>query len=96
MMAAETATATWNWYDIFVGIMLLYGVWSGIRNGLFGELLRVIGLAAMVGVAMKFYVPVGDWFRQAMKIPEEPARLTAKSSQRPITATQGANGQSAG
>jgi uncharacterized membrane protein required for colicin V production len=76
VIAAETAS-TWNWYDAVVGIALLWGLGSGVRNGLTGEILRVLGLLAMVWVALKFYIPAGTWLQQSMKMPEEPARLTA-------------------
>ncbi len=76
MMAAETA-ANWNWYDIVVGVMLLYGIWSGVRTGLFGEILRVIGLVAMLVAALRWYIQLGNAVQSATKMPEEPARLLA-------------------
>ena len=76
MLAAAT-TSTWNWYDAVVGVALLWGLWSGVRNGLFGEIFRVLGVVAMVAAALKFYIPAGDWLRGTVRMPEEPARLTA-------------------
>ena len=78
MIAAQTAAASsFNWYDLVVGVALAYGVWSGIRTGLFVELLRVVGIAAMVIVAVHFYIPLGDRLRDWSGIAREPARLTA-------------------
>jgi membrane protein required for colicin V production len=77
VIAAGTAPAasSWNWYDAIVGVAILWGLWSGVRNGLFGEILRVLGLVAMVAAALKFYIPAGDWMQKTIKMPEEPARL---------------------
>lgn len=78
MIAAETAAASsFNWYDIVVGVALLYGVWSGVRTGLFGEALRVVGIVLMVVAAVKWYIPAGDWLRDKTRMAEEPARLVA-------------------
>jgi membrane protein required for colicin V production len=78
MIAVDAlATATFNWYDIVVGVGILYGLWSGLRTGLFGEILRVAGLVAMVVAAMRSYIPLGDWVRSRTKMTEEPARLLA-------------------
>lgn len=68
---------SFNWYDIVVGIVLLWGFWRGIRIGFFGEILRVVGLVSMVAAALHFYIPAGDWLQRTAKLPEEPARLTA-------------------
>jgi len=78
MIAAETAAAaSFNWYDIVVAVALLYGVWSGVRTGLFGEILRVAGMILMIVAAVHFYVPAGNWLKDMIRMSEEPARLTA-------------------
>ena len=78
MIAADAIAATsFNWYDIVVALAVLYGIWSGVRMGLFGEIIRVIGLVAMVVAALRSYIPLGDWVRSITKMPEEPARLLA-------------------
>ncbi len=56
---------------------LIYGVWSGVRRGLSGEIIRVIGLIAMVFLALSFYIPVGKWLKAATGWAEEPANLAA-------------------
>jgi membrane protein required for colicin V production len=78
MVAAQTAAGrSFNWYDIVVGVALAYGVWSGIRTGLFVEVLRVVGIVAMVAAAVHFYIPAGDRFQSWSGIAREPARLMA-------------------
>src|SRR5438093_6615925 len=67
----------WNWYDSVVAVILLYGIWSGVRAGLVGEILRVAGLVAMVAAALESYIRLGDWVQHTTKMPEEPARLLA-------------------
>ena len=66
-----------NWYDIVVAVAVLYGLWSGVRTGLSGELLRVLGLALMVAAAVFFYQPVGQWLSRTARLAEEPANLVA-------------------
>lgn len=66
-----------NWYDVFVVGALLFGVWSGIRTGLTGELVRTLGLALMILLAMEFYQPVGGWVQQVTRLQEAPAHLVA-------------------
>ena len=76
MIAAETvAGPSFNWYDVAVGVALLYGIWSGVRTGLFGGILRVTGMILMVVAALHFYIPAGNWLKEATKVPEEPAKL---------------------
>ncbi len=53
-----------NWFDIVVVIAIGYGVWNGIRTGLSGELVRAIGLVAMIVIALMTFQPVGTWFEQ--------------------------------
>lgn len=79
MIAAETtaAGASFNWYDIVVGVALVYGIWGGVRTGLFGEILRVVGMILMIATALHFYIPAGNWLKGVTRISEEPARLTA-------------------
>ena len=66
-----------NWYDLVVVLTLLYGVWSGVRAGLTGEVIRVIGLILMVVVALASYQPAGDWIMDHSRMPDETAHLLA-------------------
>jgi len=66
-----------NWYDVVVVIALLYGVWSGVRAGLTGEVIRVVGLILMVVVALASYQSAGDWMAAHSMMPVETAELLA-------------------
>jgi len=66
-----------NWFDIVWAIALLFGVWSGLRCGAFGEVIRLISWVLMVWLSVKFYEPAGDWLRSQTRLEEEPARLIA-------------------
>lgn len=66
-----------NWYDIVVFVVLMYGIWSGIRTGFAGEIIRVLGLLLMVILAMSFYQPLGRWFQSVSSLTEELANLLA-------------------
>jgi membrane protein required for colicin V production len=66
-----------NWYDLIVIVALLYGAWSGLRAGLTGEIIRVIGLVLMIVLAVEFYLPVGNWLRAHSRLTEEPSSLIA-------------------
>jgi uncharacterized membrane protein required for colicin V production len=68
---------TLNWYDVVVIAALLFGVWSGLRAGLTGEIIRVIGLVLMILLAMEFYLPAGNWLRTHSHMGEEMAYLIA-------------------
>ena len=66
-----------NWYDLVVIAGLLYGVWSGLRAGLTGEIIRVIGLVLMIVLAVQFYVPAGHWLQAHSRLDENPSLLIA-------------------
>ena len=68
---------SYNWYDAVVLVALLYGLWSGIRTGLAGEILRVLGLLLSVLVALNGYRSAGAWLRTRAGLAEEPANLGA-------------------
>jgi uncharacterized membrane protein required for colicin V production len=66
-----------NWYDLVVVVALLYGVWSGLRAGLMGEIIRVIGLVLMIVLALELYQPAGDWLKNHSQLSDEAAHLLA-------------------
>jgi len=66
-----------NWYDFVVLVALVYGLWSGIRTGLSGEIIRVLALLLMVALALNFYAPIGAWLKTRTGLVEEVANLTA-------------------
>jgi len=68
---------TLNWYDLVVIVALLYGIWSGLRAGLTGEIIRVIGLVLMIVLAIEFYLPAGDWLQSQFHMDSEVSYLLA-------------------
>jgi uncharacterized membrane protein required for colicin V production len=66
-----------NWYDIVVVGALFYGVWSGIRAGLTGEIIRVVGLVLMIVLASEFHQTVGDWLNANSPLPDDAAQAVA-------------------
>jgi membrane protein required for colicin V production len=78
LAAAATQTASsYNWYDVVVIIALAYGVWSGIRTGLTGELIRAAGWVLTVTLAVRFYQPVGQWLSGKLNMETEVGHLVA-------------------
>jgi len=70
-------SGTLNWYDFVVIAALLYGVWSGLRAGLSGEIIRVIGLVLMIVLAIELYLPFGNWIHAHSGMSGELAYLIA-------------------
>jgi uncharacterized membrane protein required for colicin V production len=66
-----------NWFDIVWVLALLFGVWSGLRSGALGEVVRLVSWVLMIWLAVTLYVPVGDWLKARTGFAEEPARLLA-------------------
>ncbi len=66
-----------NWYDVVVVGALFYGVWGGIRAGLTGEIIRVIGLVMMFVLAVEFHQPVGVWLNANSPLPDDVCQLVA-------------------
>jgi uncharacterized membrane protein required for colicin V production len=66
-----------NWYDIVVVAALIYGIVAGVRNGLSGEIILVLGLLLMVALALSFYAGVGEWLRRITGLTVEVANLVA-------------------
>jgi membrane protein required for colicin V production len=69
--------STLNWYDWVVAVAVVYGLWSGLRTGLSGELLRVLSWVLMVAAAVFFFEPVGAWLARTLRLAREPANLIA-------------------
>lgn len=62
--------ASANWYDVLVVVALVYGVWSGIRTGLSGEIIGLIGFVLMVALAAEFCTPFGRWLSEFLGVAE--------------------------
>jgi uncharacterized membrane protein required for colicin V production len=76
-MNASVPAVALNWYDFVVLVALLFGIWSGLRTGLVGELIRLVGLVAMAALALWLYQPVGHWLHGKSGMAEELANLAA-------------------
>jgi uncharacterized membrane protein required for colicin V production len=77
MLGVTLASGMVNWYDVVVIGALFYGVWSGIRAGLTGEIIRVIGLVLMFVLAVEFHQSVGDWLNENSPLPDDACQLIA-------------------
>ncbi len=52
-----------NWYDAVLVLGIVYGIWSGVRNGFSAEVITAVGLVMMVVLAIGFYHHVGAWMQ---------------------------------
>lgn len=77
MLGVMLTSGMVNWYDVVVVGAMFYGVWSGIRAGLMGEIIRVIGLILMLVLAAQFHQPVGDWMSATSPFPDDASQLIA-------------------
>ncbi|SDL65036.1 CvpA family protein [Kriegella aquimaris] len=50
--------------DIILGLLLLYGLWKGLKNGLFVEIASIIALIAGIFGAIHFSYYAGDYLSQ--------------------------------
>ncbi len=55
-----------NWYDIVVAVAVLYGLWAGLRSGLTGEIIGVLGLVLMITLSLQFHTDVGPVLQRFM------------------------------
>jgi len=73
----STVTQAVNWYDVVVAAAVFYGVWSGLRAGLTGEIIRVVGLVLAVVLGLALYQPTGDYIGHHSQLSQETAQLVA-------------------
>ncbi|NQU10224.1 CvpA family protein, partial [bacterium] len=78
MFAAQsTSSLGVNWYDFVVLVVLLFGLWSGVRAGLSSELIATLGLLLVILLAPTCYPPVGAWIQDHSRFAVEHANLLA-------------------
>ncbi len=53
--------------DIILGILLIWGLWKGLKNGLFVEIASIIALIAGIYGAIHFSYIAGDYLHENMK-----------------------------
>ena len=76
MSIAETViTFETHWYDVVVVVALLIGLWSGMRTGYSGEVLRSVGLVLAVIAGMGYYAAAGQWLTKYSSLVPERANL---------------------
>jgi membrane protein required for colicin V production len=66
-----------SFLDIILGLLLLWGLWRGLKNGLFIELASIVALIAGIYGAIHFSYYTGDHLSQNMDWEERYINLTA-------------------
>lgn len=63
--------------DVILGLLLLYGLWKGFRNGLLVEVASIIALIAGIYGAIHFSYYAGDYLSQNMDWEKRYINITA-------------------
>lgn len=63
--------------DIVLGLLLLWGLWKGLKNGLFLEIASIIALVAGIFGAIHFSYYAGDYLSQNMEWDERYINIAA-------------------
>jgi len=66
-----------SFLDIILGLLLLYGLWKGLKNGLFVEIASIIALVAGIYGAIHFSYYAGDYLSQNMEWDERYINIAA-------------------
>ncbi len=66
-----------SFLDIILGLLLLYGLWKGLKNGLFVELASLVALIAGIYGAIHFSYYAGDYLSQNMEWNERYINIAA-------------------
>ncbi|CAM3447054.1 CvpA family protein [Zobellia roscoffensis] len=66
-----------SFLDIILGLLLLYGLWKGLKNGLFVEIASIIALIAGIYGAIHFSYYAGDYLSQNMEWNERYINIAA-------------------
>jgi len=66
-----------SFLDIILGLLLLWGLWKGLKNGLFVEIASIIALIAGIYGAIHFSYYAGDYLSQNMEWEERYINITA-------------------
>ncbi|WP_209401544.1 CvpA family protein [Pseudozobellia sp. WGM2] len=66
-----------SFLDIILGLLLLYGLYKGLKNGLFIELASIVALVAGIYGAIHFSYYAGDYLSQNMQWEERYINITA-------------------
>ncbi|VAW15316.1 FIG00653041: hypothetical protein [hydrothermal vent metagenome] len=63
--------------DIVLGLLLIWGLWKGLKNGLFVEIASIIALIAGIFGAIHFSYIAGNYLSQNMQWNERYVSITA-------------------
>lgn len=66
-----------SFLDIILGLLLLYGLYKGLKNGLFIELASIVALVAGIYGAIHFSYYAGDYLSQNMQWEERYINIAA-------------------
>lgn len=66
-----------NFLDIILGLFLLWGLWKGLKNGLFIEIASIIALIAGIYGAIHFSYYAGNYLAQNMEWDERYINIAA-------------------
>ncbi len=66
-----------SFLDIILGLLLVWGLWKGLKNGLIIELASIVALIAGIYGAIYFSYYAGDYLSQRMDWEERYINLTA-------------------
>lgn len=66
-----------SFLDIILGLLLLYGLWKGFKNGLFVEIASIIALVTGIYGAIHFSYYAGDYLSQNMEWDERYINIAA-------------------
>lgn len=66
-----------SFLDIILGLLLIYGLYKGLKNGLFVELASLVALIAGLFGAIHFSYIAGDYLSENMEWDERYINLTA-------------------
>lgn len=66
-----------SFLDIILGLLLVWGLWKGLKNGLIIELASILALIAGIYGAIHFSYYAGDYLSQSMDWEERYINLTA-------------------
>ncbi|MGJ8738586.1 CvpA family protein [Zobellia laminariae] len=66
-----------SFLDIILGLLLLYGLWKGLKNGLFVELASIVALIAGIYGAIHFSYYAGDYLSENMEWNERYINIAA-------------------
>lgn len=69
--------STMGFLDIILGLLLIYGLWKGLKNGLFVEIASIVALIAGIYGAIHFSYYAGNYLSENMDWDERYINIAA-------------------